>query len=81
MDKTPAFHENILDAIEDHIIVLEVPSLEIRYANRAFLKSHGLTMEAAKGRHCYEVTHRRQEPCDLGNEACPVREAMRTGVS
>ena len=81
MVKTPAFHEKILDGIEDHIIVLEVPSLEIRYANRAFLTSHGLTMEAAKGRHYYEVTHRRQEPCDLGEEASPVHQAMRTGVS
>jgi diguanylate cyclase (GGDEF)-like protein/PAS domain S-box-containing protein len=81
MDMTPAFPANLLDEIEDHIIVLEVPSLEIRYANRAFLTSHGLTMEAAMGRHCYEAIHRRQEPCDLGDEACPVPTAIRTGVS
>lgn len=81
MDMTPGFPANLLEEIGDHIIVLEVPSLKIGYANRAFLSSYGLTMEAAKGRRCYEVTHHRQDPCDLGEEACPVHDVMKTGVS
>ncbi len=48
MDMTPGFPANLLEEIGDHIIVLEVPSLKIGYANRAFLSSYGLTMEAAK---------------------------------
>lgn len=81
MELTPAFPANLLDEIEDHIIVVEVPSRRIRYANRAFLTSYGLTMETAMGRHCYAVTHRRQEPCEMGEEKCPVLVAMNTGVS
>jgi diguanylate cyclase (GGDEF)-like protein/PAS domain S-box-containing protein len=81
MGVTPDFPANLLEEIGDHIIVLDVPSLEIRYANRAFLSSYGLTMEAVTGRHCHEVTHGRQGPCSLGEEACPVHKTMRTGVS
>lgn len=81
MDMNPPLPENLLDEIGDPIVVLEVPSLKIRYANRAFLSSYDLTMEAAMGRHCYEVTHRRMEPCHVGGEACPVQNAVKTGAS
>lgn len=81
MDRAPAFPANLLDEIGDHIIVVEVPSRRIRYANRAFLAFHGLTMEAATGRHCYEVTRRWREPCESGEEGCPVHIVMKTGVS
>jgi diguanylate cyclase (GGDEF)-like protein/PAS domain S-box-containing protein len=81
MEMTPDFPANLLEEIGDHIIVLEVPSLEIRYANRAFLSSYGLTMEAVMGRRCHELTHGSTEPCCLREEACPVRETMKTGIS
>ena len=80
MDKTPAFHESILDEIEDHIIVVDVPDMKIRYANRAFLKSYGLPLENIRGRHCYEVTHGQSEPCDQSGLPCPVKTAVQTGV-
>jgi len=81
MDLTGGFPANLLDEIEDHIIVVEVPSRRIRYANRAFLTSYGLTIDTSMGRRCHEVTHRRQEPCEMGEERCPVDTAAKTGVS
>jgi diguanylate cyclase (GGDEF)-like protein/PAS domain S-box-containing protein len=81
MDMPRPFPSNLLEEIGDHVVVLEVPSLKIRYANRAFLSFYDLTLEAVMDRHCYEMTHRRQTPCNLGGEACPADAVMKTGVS
>jgi len=48
--------------------------MEIQWANQAAADSVGLTREEMEGRHCYEVWHQRDEPCD----GCPVSKALET---
>ncbi|HUW84903.1 MAG TPA: PAS domain-containing protein [Phycisphaerae bacterium] len=51
--------------------------LRIQWANKAAAASAGLPLKDLLGRHCYEIWHGRNAPCD----DCPVLEAMRTGQS
>ncbi|MBD3220149.1 PAS domain S-box protein, partial [bacterium] len=49
--------------------------LRIQWANAAAARSVGTTVPELIGRHCYEIWHDRDEPCDV----CPVLEARSTG--
>lgn len=81
MDMNPVFLASLLDEIGDCILVVEVPSLIVRYANRTFLEACGLPLERVIGRHCYEVSHQRTDPCDMGGLGCPVKTAAMTRAS
>ncbi|MFP4343570.1 MAG: PAS domain S-box protein [Anaerolineales bacterium] len=65
----------ILEAVSNMVAYYTGPELEIAWANRASAASVGLSLEALQGRHCYEVWHARQRPC----EECPVLEAFESG--
>jgi PAS domain-containing protein len=66
----------VLGTVSDMVAYYESPDLRIAWANQAAARSVGFTMEALQGRHCYEVWHAREEPC----EECPVLAAFRTGA-
>jgi PAS domain S-box-containing protein len=65
----------ILEAVSNMVAYYTGPELEIAWANRASAASVGLSPEALQGRHCYEIWHGRQRPC----EACPVLAAFESG--
>lgn len=48
---------------------------KVLWANNAAAHSVGETPENLKGRYCYEIWHKNNEPC----EHCPVEEALRSG--
>jgi two-component system cell cycle sensor histidine kinase/response regulator CckA len=50
--------------------------LRVRWANRVAAESVGQKPGALVGRHCYEIWHGRQAPC----EDCPVALARETGL-
>jgi two-component system cell cycle sensor histidine kinase/response regulator CckA len=64
----------ILDGVTEHVIFHD-PSMCIVWASRAAADSVGKTVHALRGRHCYEVWHGRDAPC----EGCPVQAALETG--
>ena len=64
----------ILDGVTEHVIFQD-PSMCIVWASRAAADSVGKTVDALRGRHCYEVWHGRDAPC----EGCPVQAAIETG--
>jgi two-component system cell cycle sensor histidine kinase/response regulator CckA len=69
--KRTAIMENIRE-----MILLHDVNLTALWANKASGDSLGLRPEEIVGRHCYELWHKRQEPCVV----CPVLRAMQTGV-
>jgi signal transduction histidine kinase/DNA-binding response OmpR family regulator len=54
-------------------VYLKAPDYSIRFANRIFREYFG----SPEGRHCYEIMHGRENPC----EVCPGREALQTQKS
>jgi transcriptional regulator with PAS, ATPase and Fis domain len=47
-------------------------------ANVAYRQEFGSDREVV-GRHCYELSHRYDKPCDQAGENCPLRDSMESG--
>ncbi len=64
----------ILDSMLEHLVYQD-KEMRVVWVNRTTLRSTRLPLEELVGRHCYEIWHQRDEPC----EGCPVFKALRTG--
>ena len=70
--------ENVTQGIAEGILLLS-KDLEILWANNAILEETGREIAQVLGKRCYEITHRRESPCDDRLNRCPVHEAQKTG--
>jgi len=64
----------ILDSLSAFVL-FHTTDMEIVWANRAAAESINMTADQLIGRHCYELWHKRNEPC----EGCPVVRALEMG--
>jgi PAS domain S-box-containing protein len=64
----------ILDNVTENVIFQD-GACRIIWANRAARYTAGNLGDDITGRHCYEIWHKRSQPC----ENCPVLEAIATG--
>jgi len=65
----------ILDSMSEIVIYYSCTNLKIEWTNRAAGESVGLSPNKLVGKHCYEIWHNRNEPCD----DCPVVKSFETG--
>jgi PAS domain S-box-containing protein len=70
------FFESVFNAIQDSICIIKPDSLEIVYANNAFLKETGYNGNDVIGKTCYAVTHHINEPCSGPDHRCPLKELI-----
>jgi PAS domain S-box-containing protein len=47
-------------------------------ANRAFFKTSGRSLDEVIGKHCYEISHDTNEPCNTPQHTCPFKEVLET---
>jgi two-component system, cell cycle sensor histidine kinase and response regulator CckA len=78
LKESEKFIHNILETVDEGFIVVD-RDMKILSANRAYLKTLGMTLENVVGKHCYELTHRVNKPCYTIGENCSVRHAFKTG--
>ena len=73
----------IYDAIINELIHDDVMVISSNYAvidiNNHLLNRLGLKREEAIGRLCYEITHKRSQPCSGEEHPCPLHEVLETG--
>ncbi len=67
----------ILECLDDPAILLG-PDYRILRSNSAYQELYG-DAAALRSRHCYEVSHRYQVPCDQAGESCPLKQSLETG--
>ncbi|MGZ9134949.1 MAG: PAS domain S-box protein [Candidatus Deferrimicrobiaceae bacterium] len=79
MEHTKEFLSSLLDNITEQIAVVDPNELKIVYANRSFQTFYGLSLSRLRKKHCYEVMHRRNQPCDGTGCECPVKKILETG--
>jgi PAS domain S-box-containing protein len=79
MDAKANLQKIILDSMNDAVSIVDASTFRILGVNRTFLKDLGFTEDEVIGKHCYEVTHRRKDPCQPPNDMCPLVETVRTG--
>lgn len=69
---TEQHFQKILEAIHDPAILLD-RNYRICATNRAYTDTYGPT---ALGRHCYEISHDYDVPCDQAGEDCPLKNCI-----
>jgi diguanylate cyclase (GGDEF)-like protein/PAS domain S-box-containing protein len=80
LKRAAEFSRTVMESVGDAVSIVDVSDFRVLGANAAFLESVGLTEAEALGRPCYELTHRRCEPCAAPNHVCPLAETVRTGA-
>ena len=73
------FIETVLDSMNDAISVVDIHDYTIIDVNKVFLKTYGLNREDVIGKTCYEITHKRKEPCVPPDDICPLIATLETG--
>lgn len=67
----------ILECLDDPAILLS-RDYRILRSNSAYQELYGDAL-SLQSRHCYEVSHRYQVPCDQAGESCPLKQSLETG--
>lgn len=67
---------NVLNSVDEGFIVID-RDYRILTSNQAFCRQ--VNLSDVIGKHCYEVTHRLQQPCFESGDECAVRKAFETG--
>ena len=60
---------------DPHPAIVLDPHYRILAANRAYQRQFGVEGQAHIGRHCYQVSHHYDVPCDQAGEHCPMKRA------
>ena len=69
---------SFLDGLPEPRIVMSA-DYRVIAANTAYTREFGGRGEIA-GRHCYEVSHHFDVPCDQAGESCPLKQSLETGA-
>jgi len=79
LNKSKEFAETVLNSMNDAISVIGANDFRIIDANSVFLETYGMKKEEVIGKTCYEITHKRAEPCTPPDDICPLVETLNTG--
>ncbi|MFZ2409958.1 MAG: PAS domain S-box protein, partial [Candidatus Methanoperedens sp.] len=79
LKKSKEFIETVVNSMNDAISVVDANDFRIIDVNTPFLKIYGLKREDLIGKTCYEITHKRTEPCVPPDDICPLLETLETG--
>ena len=74
-----SFTQALLNSVRVPIYVVEPGTYRIINCNDVFLREYGVSLEQAIGSTCYELTRRRNTPCAVSPQACPLLSATETG--
>jgi PAS domain S-box-containing protein len=77
--RSKEFNETVLNTMTDAISIIDVNDFRIIDTNQAFSELYGLKKDDILGKHCYEITHKRTEPCAPPHDICPLHDVLGTG--
>ena len=72
------YFRSLLFNMHEDILVID-RDYRITDVNNTLLVTVGLKYEEVIGRHCYEISHGYNEPCERKGEDCMLREVFETG--
>ena len=72
------YFRSLLFNMHEDILVID-RDYRITDVNNTLLVTAGLKYEEVIGRHCYEISHGYNEPCERNGEDCMMREVFETG--
>ena len=71
------FLQPLIDWLECEFVVVD-PKLRITQYCTPLSRQNKLLEQTAIGHHCFEISHRRNRPCESGELECPVRKVLDT---
>lgn len=74
------YYHSLLNGIQEEIVMID-RDYRITDVNKTFLETTGHSREEVIGRHCYEVSHGFNKPCDYFDEECCLNKVFETGGS
>ena len=77
--KSKEFTETVINSMNDAISVIDINNFRIIDANSVFLDKHGMKKEDVIGKTCYEISHKRAQPCTSPDDNCPLIDTLNTG--
>lgn len=67
--------QEVIDLISDPFVVID-RSYRIVATNQSYCNHYQIDAADVIGRHCYEVSHHSDAPCDQHGEHCPMQEVF-----
>ncbi|MFQ5956723.1 MAG: diguanylate cyclase domain-containing protein [Candidatus Brocadiales bacterium] len=77
LKKKEALASSVMDNITDMLMVVNPQDYKIVAVNKAYLDKEDFPREEIANKTCYEVTHKRSDPCP--EDICPLLETVKTG--
>jgi PAS domain S-box-containing protein len=76
------FNDKIINGITDHLTVIDRQTYRIVQANNSFLARVGLEAGAVLGKPCFEIIFKKNLPCHVDGNWCPLQETthLKQGV-
>jgi len=78
-DKTRTMYDAAINAFYQEDVMVLDRDYRILDINDTMLNKLGFPRETVVGRHCYEISHDRDTPCDGEEHPCPLKESLATG--
>jgi PAS domain S-box-containing protein len=77
--RSKEFSETVFNSMHDAISIVNVHNFKIIDVNQVFHDKLGMKKDEVIGRVCYEITHRRSDPCTPPDDICPLLDMLKTG--
>jgi PAS domain S-box-containing protein len=78
LQETRARYKSVInELIQEDVLVIDFNYMIVDI-NDCLLNKLGLKREEAIGRHCYEITHRQNQPCSGEHHPCPLIQTLKT---
>lgn len=76
LESSRYFLQSVIDGIANPLFVIR-PDLRVSLMNRAARELIPAAAPAGRFTHCYQISHRRETPCNGGDHPCSFAEVMR----
>jgi diguanylate cyclase (GGDEF)-like protein/PAS domain S-box-containing protein len=78
LERSRTFVQKVVDTIADPTIVIDARNYQIVSANQAARESYLPDGRMMAGLTCHQLSHKRDKPCSLPDEPCPLRTILST---
>lgn len=79
--RIPGLLEQVISSLHEPYVLIDQDYV-VRFANEAYLHLHQKgSLNGLVGKHCYEISHGYQLPCDQSGESCPLSLSRDSGAT
>jgi signal transduction histidine kinase len=78
LEAAHAFQQSIMDGVADPIMVIDT-DYRVKLMNRAAREFSSAGADTSQSLLCYQLSHRRETPCDGVDHPCPLEQVRESG--